>query len=67
MSEHKSQGPEPLMMAADVARYLGIAEGTVRNKASKKQIPFIKVGASLRFRRSDIDRWLETQTQGASA
>lgn len=51
-----------LMTAKEAARYLGYAEGTVRNKASSGEIPSVKLGTALRFRRSELDRWVDEQT-----
>ena len=55
------------MTVADVAAYLQIAPKTVRNKVSLRQLPFVKVGGALRFRRADIDAELARQTRNASA
>lgn len=48
-----------LLTAAEAAHYLGLAEGTVRNRASANEIPFVKLGRSLRFRRSELDQWVK--------
>lgn len=56
-----------LMTAAETARYLGLAEGTVRNKASAGEIPFVKLGISLRFRLSEIDAWVARRDAEAKA
>lgn len=50
-----------LLTAEEVAAYLGVATGTIYNKASRDEIPFVKVGRSLRFRRSEIDAWIDEQ------
>lgn len=47
-----------LLTAAEAARYLGYAEGTVRNYAAEGKIPSVKLPA-LRFRRSALDAWIE--------
>lgn len=54
-----------LLTAREAGRYLGLAEGTVRNKANKDEIPFVKLGKSLRFRKSELDRWIIDQTAEA--
>jgi excisionase family DNA binding protein len=51
-----------LMTAKEAGEYLGLAEGTIRNKASRNEIPFVKLGVALRFRKSELDRWVEEQT-----
>jgi excisionase family DNA binding protein len=45
----------------EVARYLGLAKGTIYNKVHRREIPFFKVGRAVRFRRSKLDEWLRTQ------
>lgn len=50
-----------LMTAREAARYLGYAEGTVRNKASSGELPSVKLGTALRFRLSDLDKWVREQ------
>lgn len=56
-----------LLTAAEAALYLALAEGTVRNKASAGQIPFVKLGTALRFRRSELDLWVSQQDAEAKA
>ena len=53
--------PEALMTADEVADYLKVSTGTIYNRVSKGEIRFLKVGSSVRFRRSEIDRWVEEQ------
>lgn len=50
------------MKVPEVARYLGLAESTIRNKVSRGEIPYKKVGTQVRFRRSEIDEWVEAQS-----
>ncbi len=50
-----------LMTVEDVASYLRVAERTIYDWAQKGDIPCGKLGASWRFRRTDIDKWLETK------
>jgi excisionase family DNA binding protein len=54
---------EKLLKPEEVAEMLGIQLSTVYNwtykgKRGYQKIPFIKVGACLRFRQSDIEKWL---------
>ncbi len=55
-----------LLSLPQVARYLGLAERTIYVWAQQGRIPAFKIGATWRFRRSDIDAWLETQRSGPS-
>jgi excisionase family DNA binding protein len=45
----------PIMNAAQVAKYLGMEEKTIRNWTSEGKIPHKKVGSAVRYRKSDID------------
>jgi excisionase family DNA binding protein len=46
-----------------LAEYLNLNLGTIRNWAWMKRIPYYKVGGRLRFKKSEIDEWLERQKQ----
>lgn len=51
--------PQPdIMTVEEVAAYLRVAERTVYEWAQKGEIPCGKLGASWRFRRADIDAWV---------
>ena len=56
--------PSALMSLPQVARYLGMKERTIYNWVQAGKIPAFKLGATWRFRRSEIDAWLETQRTG---
>jgi excisionase family DNA binding protein len=48
-----------LLMAAEVARLTGFAEGTIRQLVSQRRIPVVRISAlCVRFRRSDIAEWI---------
>ena len=53
-----------LMSLPQVASYLGMAERTIYMWAQQGKIPAFKLGASWRFRKTEIDEWLETQRTG---
>lgn len=54
---------DPLLTAEEAADYLKLSEGTVRNMASEGTLPRTKLGRSLRFRLSDLNRYIEERTQ----
>lgn len=56
-----------LLTAAELARYIGMSQGTIRNKASAGEIPTVKLGFALRFRLSEIDAWIAEQDAAAKA
>jgi excisionase family DNA binding protein len=59
--------PDRYLKPREAAAYLGLAEGTVRNKASRGELPFSKVGHALRFRVSELDAWVRENTPGKAA
>jgi len=62
-----------ILTIKEVAEYLRVSERTVSSWAQKDEIPCGKFGSSWRFRRADIDRWLDQKfakaqrAQGAPA
>ena len=51
---------DDLMTLAEVAAYLRLSKDTVYRMASGGKLPASKVGSQWRFRRDDVDQWLET-------
>jgi excisionase family DNA binding protein len=58
---------DEILTLKELATYLKIAERTLYRLAQEHQLPAFKVGGSWRFRRADIDRWIEDQTAAHSA
>jgi excisionase family DNA binding protein len=60
---------EPLMTVDEVAEWVRLAPGTIRQKVKARDIPFVKIGRNTRFRRADIERWIKehpaTETESA--
>ena len=50
---------DTLMTVEEVAKYLKVEESTVYTWAKLRKIPAIKIGRFWRFKKEDIDRWLE--------
>lgn len=44
-----------------LAKYMQVSDQWVYERIQKNEIPFIKVGKFPRFRRVDIDAWLDSQ------
>ena len=53
--------PDEILTLPEVAVLLKVAEKTVYTMAQKAQLPAFKVGGQWRFKRDDIDRWIEQQ------
>jgi excisionase family DNA binding protein len=56
-----------LLDLAAVADRLGVGERHVRRLVFERRIPFIKWGHLLRFDPDEIDRWIDSARQEASA
>ena len=52
---------DEIMTLKEVAEYLQLAEKTAYKLAASGRLPGFKVGGSWRFKREDIDRWIEEQ------
>ena len=50
-----------ILTIPEVADYLRITEKTAYRLASERKLPAFKVGGSWRFRKSEIDAWIEAQ------
>lgn len=48
----------PWMTVLEVAYYLSVSPGTVRNWVSQRYIPFARRGRVVRFHQEKIDTWL---------
>jgi hypothetical protein len=71
MSNADQHSPGPLLTAKDVARELCVSEAWVRDHVTGRReppLPVIRLGdrkAVLRFRRADVDRFLELHTHNS--
>ena len=52
---------DEILTLKDVAAYLKLADRTVYLYAQTGKLPGIKIGSAWRFRRADLDRWLDEQ------
>jgi len=52
---------EELLTLEEVAKYLKISKYTLYKMLEKRKIPAFKVANQWRFKKSDIDKWLEKQ------
>jgi excisionase family DNA binding protein len=48
-----------LMTLEDVANYLSLSKDTIYRMANAGKIPASKVGSQWRFRKEDVDQWLD--------
>jgi excisionase family DNA binding protein len=52
---------DELLTLKQLSEYLKIAEKTLYGYAQKGKIPGIRIGSAWRFRKGDIERWLDEQ------
>jgi excisionase family DNA binding protein len=61
MTTTESGSPSPAWTVRQVAEYLSVNERTVYRMAERGELPAFKVGDAWRFRREDIEAWIEGQ------
>ncbi|OOE82528.1 DNA-binding protein [Salinivibrio sp. ML198] len=54
---------DQILTLKELAAYLKLAEKTAYRLASEGKLPGFKVGGSWRFKREDLDAWINTQIQ----
>jgi excisionase family DNA binding protein len=54
------------MTVRDVAIFLNVDEKTVYRLAQRGELPGFKVAGTWRFKREDIDQWVEEQKRAAA-
>ena len=57
-TQQQSEEPDKIMSLKEAASFLNLAQQTVYGFTSKQQIPFIKKGKKLYFRKSELEKWL---------
>ncbi|CUA90369.1 helix-turn-helix domain-containing protein [Hansschlegelia beijingensis] len=57
--------PDQAMTVRDVAGYLNVDEKTVYRLAKRGDLPGFKVAGAWRFKRSDLDSWIDQQKKAA--
>ena len=50
-----------IMTAEEVAKYIGFSKKTIRNWTSERKIPYVKLGNAVRYRKTQIDNWLDAK------
>jgi len=52
---------DEFMTAPELADYLRLKTNTIYKKVQRGELPFHKVGRAVRFKKTEIDNWLETR------
>ncbi|HEX5461455.1 MAG TPA: helix-turn-helix domain-containing protein [Steroidobacteraceae bacterium] len=58
---------DEILTIVEVAQLLKVAEKTVYTMAQKRELPAFKVRGQWRFKRDDLDTWIERQKVEARA
>ena len=56
---------DQILTLKEVAAYLKLADKTAYKLAAEGKLPGFKVGGSWRFKRDDIERWIEDKKKQA--
>ena len=68
IEDHVTAAPEDrLLTAPEVAEILAVAPGWVREHTRTGQIPHLRLGRHVRYRRAGIEQWLTEQESGGAA
>jgi excisionase family DNA binding protein len=57
---------DEIMTVKELAEYLKIAEKTAYRFAAEGKVPGFKVGSAWRFKKKEVDKWIEKQSQTLS-
>lgn len=57
---------DQIMTVKEVAEYLKLNDRTVYRMATSGDIPAFKVGASWRFKQTEIEKWIKEQSNNNS-
>lgn len=64
MSSHP---PQILMKPKEAAKFLAISEKTLWNLRKRGEIPYLKIGRSVRYPVDDLRRWISRRRKGGEA
>jgi len=59
MLAHTGQGKDLIFSVETLAGYLGVSNQWVYDRIKSREIPYIKIGKFCRFRKREIDGWLD--------
>ena len=60
---NSTERADELIRTEDVARLLGLTEGTMANQRSRGEgPPFIRIGRAVRYSRRAVTAWIEANT-----
>lgn len=63
ITERKKIDNETYLTIDELAELTGLKRATIYAKRSRRELPAYKFGRELRFRRSEIETWMQTKRQ----
>ena len=63
MLDNNNIGSESLLTMDDLCELLRVKKSYIYSLTFQKRIPHVKIGRHVRFRRSEIEAWLEILTE----
>lgn len=57
--------PLEMLDAVDVAKILGMSETWVRQRTRADEIPCVRLGGKIKYRESDIQKYIDARLSGA--
>lgn len=51
-----------VMTVPEMAEYLSVSEAHTYRLVREHRVPFVRIGRSVRFKRSEVDQWLADKT-----
>lgn len=63
--ERIADSPRDLLLESETADLLQVAPGTlsVWRSTGRYQLPFVKIGSRVRYRRGDVEAWLDARVR----
>ena len=62
-SINKNQSQDDIFFdVVGLAKYLSLSKKWIYERTCRNMIPHLKIGGALRFRKSEIDTWLDEQS-----
>ena len=63
MKRNGNDKPHEIMRLSDVSAWLRIHPSTIYRMANEGNLPAFRLGASWRFVRADLERWIDRQSE----
>ena len=57
---------EPILTVSETAAYLKLSKSKVYLLVQRKEIPYLKMGKSVRIRQCDLQEWIEQNLTGTN-